>query len=127
MIESLDLMVKTIAFYGCKPSLLQACLENIGINSDRSLIIAKLWSENSRNINSQLREKAVSAPRLENISWKTGITASSSAASEQNVETATIQLKLENQQPLQIEFNKSSLENFYNQLETIQERLDSLQ
>ncbi|CAD5124287.1 DgyrCDS12579 [Dimorphilus gyrociliatus] len=118
---------KVIAFYGTKPVHLQSCLERLGINSELSLLIAKAWSDNSRQLISEMREKSSNAPRLKDIRWKTGVTASSSSASEQNIGTGLLELKLENSNTAQIEFDKSSLKDFYDQLEKIQGRLDLLQ
>ncbi|XP_074039126.1 COMM domain-containing protein 10 [Leptinotarsa decemlineata] len=135
--DSLQLLVQAISHIfkqSCKvmmkPSILQKQLiEHLGFNTEKAEEFVKIWS-NKTNEHFGDFENGM---KLENVSWELNVQCADQISNKQSLPVARVQFKLSKlknereKENVTIEMDQSELLQFYNTLESIQMKLDTMQ
>ncbi|KAN0025925.1 hypothetical protein ACTFIU_001689 [Dictyostelium citrinum] len=104
------------------------------LNEDKTSCFQSVWEDNSEPVLNFLRTQSIAPLQLNEIGWRLHYQMSSSTAIKRNA-SAIMELDFKtdnsnnnknNSDKMILEFNKEQLLEFYNKLESIQEKLDTL-
>lgn len=127
LIKTLSYILKRASTFIMKPTKLQSELkEKLKLQDNKIDVIMKLWIKNMKPILDRLDTDAGKSNELENIGWKLKVQLSSEAQQKEKTPISHLQLCTTVGEPINLEINHNELLNLYNQLEAIQNELDSL-
>lgn len=120
-----------------KPTKLQSELkEKLKLHDNKIDVIMKLWIKNMKPIldNLEVKDEPVQSNQLEQIGWKLKMQLSSEPQQKEKIPLAQMQLHTtaeganssSQSEPINFEMNHMELLDMYNQMEAIQNELDSL-
>lgn len=120
-----------------KPTTFKSELkEKLQLHENKIDVIMQLWMKNMKPIldNLELSNEPGQSNQLEQIGWKLKVQLSSEAQQKEKIPLAQIQFHTTNDgmnskqqnEPINFEMNHSEVLDLYNQLEGIQNELDSL-
>lgn len=132
-----QLLISTVQYllnendkYVIKPSILQTKMISLGLNESRVAPFIKIWMKNNKELLEDLCPDDLNKPkRLENIKWQLSLQVCSRAKQKQKVPKALLQFNLsqdDKEDLCEFEMDHEELSAFYNQLESIQQKLDAL-
>lgn len=128
LIKTLSYILKRASTFIMKPTKLQQELkEKLQLHDNKIDVIIKLWIKNMKPILDNLdADNAGKSNELENIGWKLKVQLSSEAQQKEKLPLGQLQLTTTIGEPINLDVNHTELLSLYNQLETIQNELDSL-
>ncbi|CAN9513084.1 unnamed protein product [Ophioblennius macclurei] len=131
VLETSAFMLEQAVYHNIKPASLQQQLELLHLNSDKVEVFSQTWATAGPELVDKLKRNIFSPKKLEHVSWQLNLQMAQSSHARLKSPSAVLQLGLRNedaevQENVFVEFNHQELLDFYNQLETVQEQLDSL-
>ncbi len=101
----------------------------MGLADDKGNAFAKVWNASAPALLEKLKEKSVSATRLDNMQWRLNLQMSNTSLSRINTTSAVFSFALSgaDEESFLVEFTKDELYELFYKLEEIQDQLDSLQ
>lgn len=119
-----------------KPSRLQSELkEKLQLHDSKIDVIMKLWIKNMKPIldNLEVKDEPGQSNQLEKVGWKLKVQVSSEAQQKERTPIAQVQFHTTadnansgKREPINFEMNHLELMDMYNQMEAIQNEMDSL-
>lgn len=136
LIKTLSYILKRASTFIMKPTKLQSELKDkLQLQDSKIDVIMKLWIKNMKPImdNLEKKDEATASNQLEHIGWKLKLQLSSEPQQKEKIPLAQLQFHTSNDnlnsrsgEPINFEMNHSEVLDFYNQIEAIQNELDSL-
>ncbi|KAM9965253.1 hypothetical protein ACTFIW_005065 [Dictyostelium discoideum] len=136
ILECCSFIFEQTAYYSLSPNNLVNQLKKTMLNDDKTSCFQSVWEDNSEPVLNFLRTQSIAPLQLNEIGWRLHYQMSSSTAIKRNA-SAIMELNFNNNNnnndnnnnkndKMILEFNKEQLLEFYNKLESIQEKLDTL-
>lgn len=90
-----------------------------------------LWTANGKSVAEKLKQRSIAPKQLSDVNWRLNLQVAQSSMTKMKVPNAMFELNLSSgsqcsEEPVHLEFTHGELYAFYNQLETIQNLLDTL-
>ncbi|XP_055385642.1 uncharacterized protein LOC129614793 [Condylostylus longicornis] len=127
LIKTLSYILKRTSTFIIKPTKLQSELrEKLRIGDDKVDAIIKLWIKNTKPILDNLESKNISENELNDVTWKLKVQMASHCQQKEKTPIACLQLRTVEGPNIDLEMSHEELSHLYNQLELIQNELDSL-
>ena len=104
----------------------QAYASQCGANESTAECFSAVWDAEGDNLIETLKQRTISGTTLESTSWRLDI-----KTAEQNVgvmrdPVLLLDLNLNNERPISVQFDHEGLSKFYQEIEKIQQQIDSL-
>lgn len=129
LIKTLSYILKRASTFIMKPTKLQQELkEKLQLHDNKIDVIMKLWIKNMKPILDNLETKSTDSVRsneLENVAWNLKVQLSSEPQQKEKTPIAHLQMTTTNEEQINLEINHMELFDLYNQLEAVQNELDS--
>lgn len=127
MIDTLVTIIKRSHCVLMKPTVLQDELtEKLHFDSNKTETFVKFWTENTKADFDDIQNRK----KLQNISWELNLQTASDCDLKETIPTSLIQLEVKNSEDklenITFEMNEEQLLEMYNQVESIQNYLDSI-
>lgn len=127
MIDTLVTIIKRSHCVLMKPTVLQDELtEKLHFDSNKTETFVKFWTENTKPDFDDIQNRK----KLQNISWELNLQTASDCDLKETIPTSLIQLEVKNSEDklenITFEMNEEQLLEMYNQVESIQNYLDSI-
>lgn len=127
LIKTLSYILKRASTFVMNPSKFQQELKHkLKLQDSKIDVIMKLWIKNLKPILENLEMEGGGSRELDDVNWELKMQLSSEAQQKEKTPIAMLQLGMNAGESVNLEVNHSELLNLYNQLETIQNELDSL-
>lgn len=131
VLETLEFILQQAAYHTAKPAVLGEQLSQLEMNEDKVQNIVEAWTNGARQLVQKLKERTVHPHQLEDVKWRLNLQMAQASQSKVKRPNALFQLGVRNEssgkkENIRLEFTHEELYDFYNQLETIQQQLDSL-
>ncbi|EGC37334.1 hypothetical protein DICPUDRAFT_30479 [Dictyostelium purpureum] len=136
VLECCSFIFEQTAYYSLSPNNLLNQLKKTNLDDDKASSFQSTWEDNSDEVLGYLRTQSISPLQLDEIGWRLHYQMSSSTAIKRQAsailsldfksDTSNNNNNSNKKNNMILEFNKEQLLDFYNKLETIQEKLDSL-
>lgn len=136
LIKTLSYVLKRATTFIMKPSRLQTELkEKLQLHDSKVDVIMKLWMKHMKPIldNLEIKDEPGQSNQLEKVGWKLKVQVSSEAQQKDKTPIAQVQfhttrenVNATTREPINFEMNHMELSDMYNQMEAIQNELDSL-
>lgn len=136
LIKTLSYILKRASTFIMKPTKLQSELkEKLQLQDSKIDVIMKLWIKNMKPIldNLENKDEPDHPNQLENVGWKLKLQVSSEPQQKEKIPIAQLQLHTSDDnvnsrsgEPINFEMNHAEVLELYNQIDTIQNELDSL-
>lgn len=129
VIDDLVCLVKQIIFNMSKFKSLLTQLFNLGFSEEKSIIISKVWANCASHKVDYFKDRCFNQSdcQLKDVNWKIRLQCKQSNSSNLFINKAQLDLILNQNQDkvCSLEFDHEQLSSFYNELENIQESIDS--
>lgn len=127
MLDSLFELLSSISTFIVKPKILARALTECKLSEERTKMFVELWKSNAGRIVDILKTKfKLPCQQLEDANWKVKLLADQSCDSFPKLPLAEMNLQLTDTK-LSLNFTHEELSRFYNDLESIQNKIDQLQ
>ncbi|KAL3867481.1 hypothetical protein ACJMK2_044683 [Sinanodonta woodiana] len=131
LLQTLEFFLQQAAYHTAKPVVLGQQLQQLEIDEDKVKAIVEAWTNGAKDIVQKFRQCRLNHKQLEDINWRLNLQMAQASKTKMKLPNAMFELgvKDENTQEkdkIKLEFTHDELYAFYNQLETIQRQLDSL-
>lgn len=136
LIKTLSYILKRTSTFIMKPTKLQSELkEKLQLHDSKIDVIMKLWIKNMKPIldNLEIQNEPDQSNQLEHIGWKLKLQLSSEPQRKEKIPIAQVQfhttndnLNSQSNEPINFEMNHNEVLELYNQIDAIQNELDSL-
>ena len=133
LLDGIKFVVDKAAYFALKPASLAKELMEIGLEEERASAFSQAWGNLGKAVIDRLKKKTFFPIQLEEINWRLNLQIGQSFQSRQKIPNAIFQLNLSDEpkpgggrEEVTVEFSRGELYQFYNELEKIQEQLDSL-
>jgi len=131
VLEACTFIFEQAAYYNISGNTLGSQLGKTGLDQAKIEIFQRIWQEEAEGLVARLKTKTVSPLVLDEIGWRLHLHLSQSNLSKIKVPSAIFELSLKSpegqkESSVLLEFNKDELQQFYFQLETMQDQLDNL-
>lgn len=136
LIKTLSYILKRATTFIMKPTKLQSELkEKLQLHESKIEIIMKMWIKNMKPIldNLEIKDEPGQSNQLEHIGWKLKLQLSSEPQQKEKIPIAQLQLHTtadnlnsRSGEPINFEMNHAEVLDLYNQIDAIQNELDSL-
>lgn len=130
ILETITFFLQQAAYHLAKPAVLSQQLQNVGLNEEKTSVIAKAWQSSGKVVVECLRETSFYPRQLEDINWRLNLQMSQASKARTKVPNALFELGIhsgtQSVEKVQIDMTHEELFDFYKQLETIQGQLDAL-
>ncbi|XP_059159992.1 COMM domain-containing protein 10-like [Physella acuta] len=131
VLQTLEFILQQAAYHTAKPASLSEQLTQLQLHDDKVGIIVDAWTNGARDLVQKLRERSVHPCQLDTVDWRLNLQLAQASQSKMKLPNALFQLGIKDEnkgvnENILLEFTHQELYEFYNQLETIQNQLDSL-
>ncbi|GAB6019001.1 COMM domain-containing protein 10 [Chamberlinius hualienensis] len=131
LLSTLHYIFEQAVFHLAKPSLLSQQLLELGTDEKKVEDIIEAWTNNAKSLVEKLSQRSIAPEELEDVSWRLHVKMSNSKKLKEATPVALFEFNVKDNctqtnSPFVAEFTHDELSSFYNQLEAIQNRLDSL-
>lgn len=136
LIKTLSYILKRASMFIMKPTKLQSELkEKLQLYDSKIDVIMKLWIKNMKPIldNLENKDEPGQSNQLEHVGWKLKLQLSSEPQQKEKIPIAQLQLHTSDDnvnsrsgEPINFEMNHAEVLELYNQIDAIQNELDSL-
>lgn len=111
--------------YVFKPTYLQNCLLSLGLSTDKTNVIVKVWSIETKVLFNEFNLENISNHNNFNVSWKLNAELSSDYCKKIKMPKAYLSISNENNSQ-ELELSHPELYSMFLQFEAIQNELDNL-
>lgn len=103
----------------------------IELADEKVQALVNLWTANGKSVAEKLKQRSIAPKQLSDVNWRLNLQVAQSSMTKMKVPNAMFELNLSSgsqcsEEPVHLEFTHGELYAFYNQLETIQNLLDTL-
>jgi len=131
VLEACTFIFEQTAYYNISGNTLGSQLTKTGLDQAKIETFQKVWQEESESLAARMKTKTVSPLVMDGVGWRLHLHLSQSNLSKIKTPSAIFELNLKSPEGLPdsnvlLEFTKDELQQFYLQLETIQDQLDNL-
>ncbi|KAI6660890.1 hypothetical protein LOD99_13614 [Oopsacas minuta] len=133
LLDGIKFVVDKAAYFVLKPASLSKELMDIGLEEERATAFSQGWGNLGKALIERLKKRAFFPIQLEDINWRLNLQLGQSFQSRQKIPKAIFQLELsdeskpvEEREQVTVEFSREELYRLYDELEKIQDQLDSL-
>ncbi|XP_050402231.1 COMM domain-containing protein 10 [Patella vulgata] len=131
VLQTLEFFVQQAAYHSAKPQVLSSQLKELQIDDDKVECIAEVWTNGAYGVINRLKSKGLACKKLEDINWRLNLQLAQSTKVKLKAPNTLLELALksdddESKERIRLDFSHEELYQFYKQLETIQQQLDTL-
>ncbi|XP_035666460.1 COMM domain-containing protein 10-like [Branchiostoma floridae] len=130
VLETTAFVLEQAAYHSAKPAVLEEQLKNIQLEEDKISVFVKAWSANGKEVILKLRKRTLAPDQLESVNWRLNLQMAQASQTKMKLPNAMFELGVrhddDTREKVRMEFTHDELYDFYSQLETIQEQLDTL-
>ncbi|XP_003389279.1 PREDICTED: COMM domain-containing protein 10-like [Amphimedon queenslandica] len=130
LLETTVFIFQQAAYNIAKVQVLQKQLQEIGLNEEKAGLFSQIWGSHGKLVVEKLRSHQFYPSQLEETKWRLNLQMADSSFSRLKEPNAIFELtvsgKEKETEKIKLDFNHSELYQFYKQLESIQDQLDSL-
>ena len=133
LLDGIKFVVDKAAYFVLKPATLSKELMDIGLEEEKATAFSQGWTNFGKAVIERLKKKKFFPVQLEDINWRLNLQLGQSFQSRQKIPNAIFQLDLSDEskptgekEEVTVEFSREELYSFYEELEKMQEQLDSL-
>jgi hypothetical protein len=129
LIEVTTFILEQAAYHLAKPDTLSKQLQSLGLEEDKCSLFSQAWTSQSKSVIERLRNRTFYPKQLESVNWRLNLSMAQSSQSKLKQPNAQFELGVrdgEITEKVRMEFTHEELYQFFTQLESVQEQLDSL-
>ncbi|RMX38960.1 COMM domain-containing protein 10 [Pocillopora verrucosa] len=131
VLETAAFILEQAAYHNAKAQLLTQQLLDIQLADEKVQALVNLWTANGKSVAEKLKQRSISPKQLSEVNWRLNLQMAQSSMTKMKLPNAMFELNLSSgsqcsEEQVHLEFTHGELYAFYNQLETIQNQLDTL-
>ncbi|XP_062516902.1 COMM domain-containing protein 10-like [Corticium candelabrum] len=132
VLETVSFFLEQAAYHNAKASVLMQQLQNVHLSEAKAGVIVKIWTANMKDVVEKLKQRSFYPKQLEEVNWRLNLEMAQASKSKMKVPNAMFEFVISGSQQdmkserVRMEFTHDELFEFYQQLETVQQQLDSL-
>ncbi|CAH1252530.1 COMMD10 [Branchiostoma lanceolatum] len=110
VLETTAFVLEQAAYHSAKPAVLEEQLKNIQLEEDKVSVFVKAWAAGGKEVIMKLRKRTLAPDQLESVNWRLNLQMAQASQTKMKLPNAMFELGVRHD----------------DDLETIQEQLDSL-